>query len=130
MSNTFHPGVTRHMAEKAFSAAIQTTGEPVDGVAIIERALNRHACSAAGIAGNDPSSIYRSVWYKSDGWGHGGSAITWQDHAEELKAELAVKNTLLDRAAKELDDVLRDAEALNESTVRRIAKLLTDIEHL
>lgn len=49
---------------------------------------------------------------------------------EELEAELAAKNALIDRAAKELDDVLRDAEALNESTVRRITKLLTDIEHL
>lgn len=130
MSNTFHPGVTRHMADQAFNAATDTYGEPVDGVTVIERAMNDHACRAAGIAGNDPSSIYRSIWYRSDGWGHGGSAITWKERAEELEAELATKNTLLDRAAKELDDVLRDAEALNASTIRRVEKLLTDIEHL
>lgn len=139
MSNAFHPGVTRHMAQKfAEDCFPYVDGDTIlasnitrEGMAnTLESLLNRHACSAAGICGNDPSSIYRSIWYRSDGWGHGGSAITWQDHAEELKAELAVKNTLIDRAAKELDDVLRDAEALNESTVRRIAKLLTDIEHL
>ena len=139
MSNTFHPGVTRHMAEKLVTEGLtwNTTGYCKElyeveqsNIAAVERALNRHACSAAGICGNDPSSIYRSIWYRSDGWGHGGSAITWQDRAEELEAELVAKNALLDRAAKELDDVLRDAEALNESTVRRITKLLTDIEHL
>ena len=139
MSNTFHPGVTRHMAQKfaegcfpyVDSDTILAQNINLEGMAnTLESLLNRHACAAAGICGNDPSSIYRSVWYRSDGWGHGGSAMTWKDHAEELKADLAVKNALIDRAAKELDDVLRDAEALNESTVRRITKLLTDIEHL
>lgn len=131
MSNTFHPGVTRHMAEQAFSAATQTTGEPTDGVAVIERAMNRHACSAAGICGNDPSSIYRSVWYRSDGWGHGGSAITWQERAEELEAELSVKNALLDRAKHELEEIWRDQpDEIGGAAVNRITKLLTDIERL
>lgn len=136
MSNTFHPGVTRYVAEQLLEAMVELKGdrppedlqEPI--IKNFETILNSHACRAAGIAGNDPSSIYRSVWYKSDGWGHGGSAITWQERAEELEAELAVKNSLIDRAAKELDDVLRDAEALNPSTIRHIEKLLTDIEHL
>lgn len=129
MSNTFHPGVTKHMAEQL---AQQIGHHPLVVAGLVRRiepVLNDHACRAAGISGNDPSSIYRSIWYRSDGWGHGGSAITWQDRAEELEAELAAKNALLDRAAKELDDVLRDAEALNPSTIRRVEKLLTDIEH-
>jgi hypothetical protein len=121
------------MAEQAIAAAIGTIGEPVDPVAVVERALNRHACSAAGIMGNDPSSIFRSVWYRSDGWGHGGSAITWQDRAEELEAELVTKNALIDRAKPLLEEYFSELDCSGETDSRaanEIRKLLTDIEHL
>lgn len=29
------------------------------------------------------------VWYRGDGWEHGGSGETWKDRAEELAAEVA-----------------------------------------
>jgi hypothetical protein len=35
-----------------------------------------------------PLSVERLVWYKSDGWGHGGLAITWQERAEELEEQI------------------------------------------
>ena len=47
--------------------------------------LNRYACRMAGIMGDDPSGIADLVWYKHDGWNHGGHAITWRDRAEELE---------------------------------------------
>ena len=105
-----------------------------DGAAsIAELSLNRHACSAAGIMGNDPSSIYQSVWYRSDGWGHGGSAITWQERAEELEAELVTKNALIDRAKPLLEEYFSELDCSGETSSRaanEITKLLTDIEHL
>jgi hypothetical protein len=133
MSNTFHPGVTRHMAERAMETALGTIGEPIDSVSVLERTLNDHACRAAGIAGNDPSSIYRSIWYRSDGWGHGGSAITWKERAEELEAELSAKNSLIDRAKPLLEAYFSELDCSGESNSRaahEITKLLTDIEHL
>jgi len=125
MSSDFHPGRTRQMATELVDAISDTTGEPVDRVAVAERALNIHACRAAGFAGNDPSHIYRHIWYRSDGWGHGGSAITWKERAEELEAELAVKNALVDRAKDQLDNYLNGI-----GSARATTKLLTDIEHL
>ena len=142
MSNTFHPGVTRHMAQKFAEGCFPYTDSETilaqnitrDGmVNTLESLLNRHACSAAGICGNDPSSIYRSVWYRSDGWGHGGSAITWRERAEELDAELVVKNALIDRAKPLLEEYFSELDCSGETASRaadEIRKLLTDIEHL
>lgn len=148
MSNYFHPGVTRHMAEKLVEEIMSEDYSVSDGsfgacaglhlrskdlASKIEGVLNRHACSAAGIMGNDPSSIYRSVWYRSDGWGHGGSAITWRDHSEELEAELVAKNALIDRAKPLLEEYFSELDCSGETSSRaanEITKLLTDIEHL
>lgn len=54
----------------------------------IEKHLNQFACRAADVAGDDPSGIQRMVWYRGDGWEHGGCAISWQDRAEELANEV------------------------------------------
>lgn len=133
MSNTFHPGVTKHMAEQL---AQQIGHHPLVVAGLVRRiepVLNDHACRAAGISGNDPSSIYRSIWYRSDGWGHGGSAVTWQERAEELEAELSVKNALLDRAKPYLEahlDALGYTAPDSARKADQLGKLLTDIEHL
>jgi hypothetical protein len=132
MSNTFHPGLTCHMAEQLATTIFDTNIELMDTVSLAERTLNAHACRAAGIMGNDPSSIYRSVWYRSDGWGHGGSAITWQERAEELEAELVTKNALIDRAKPLLEEYHSELDCSGETesrTANQIRKLLTDIEH-
>jgi hypothetical protein len=46
-------------------------------------------CRTADIMGDDPSGIKRLVWYRDDGWEHGGAAETWKDHAQELEKELS-----------------------------------------
>lgn len=142
MSNYFHSGVTRHMAEKLVTEQLTgnigcPTGEipeiKLSNIAAIERALNDHACRAAGICGNDPSQIYRMIWYKSDGWEHGGSAMSWRERAEELEAELQMKNALLDRVKNHLDsymDAFLDGYPGSNSLAKNAEKLLTDIEHL
>ena len=129
--STFHPGITRGMAEDLAHEVTKTSAEPIDRAAVIQAGLARHACRAAGLAGNDPSEIERLVWYRGDGWEHGGSAVTWKERAEELEAELSVKNALIDRAKAELEPILNEQSAeIGTAAVRRITKLLTDIEHL
>ena len=138
--STFHPGITRGVAQKLLDALTGINGgsppPPEIGEIILknyETILNSHACQAAGIMGNDPSSIYRSIWYRSDGWNHGGSAMTWQDRCEELEAELATKNALIDHAKPLLEEYFSELDCSGESNSRAahaITKLLTDIEHL
>ena len=57
----------------------------------IQKEIEKYACAAAGIIHADsksPLDIERLVWYKSDGWEHGGSAMTWKDQVEEKQAEI------------------------------------------
>ncbi len=49
------------------------------------------AFEAAGIATPSDGKTAREViepmvWYRADGWEHGGHAVTWRDYAEELDA--------------------------------------------
>ena len=68
----------------------------------IEKHLNRFACQAADVAGNDPSGIQRMVWYRGDGWDHGGCAISWQDRAEELEKDLKEARQVLIKISAEI----------------------------
>ncbi len=54
----------------------------------MEALCRDYACRAAGIMSEDADKINRLVWYRDDGWQHGGSAISWQDRAEELEARV------------------------------------------
>ena len=74
-------------------------------VADIELNLNQFACHAADIAGlKDPTKIARHIWYKTDGWEHGGSAISWEEKAEELEEELEEAREALQKAIPILEE--------------------------
>ncbi len=48
-------------------------------------------------------TIERLVWYRSDGWQHGGHAVTWRDYAEELDS-LQKEDQLLDELLGKPDE--------------------------
>lgn len=133
-----HPSHTDRLASSLMAMLIdltKTTPPPEVYDIILKNyktLLNTHACQAAGIMGSDPSRIHSLVWYKTDGWDHGGCAITWQEHAKELAAELATKNALLERAVSLLEEYHSELDCSGETDSRaakEIRNILTDIEH-
>ncbi len=95
--------------------------------ASVDQALNHHACSAAQVMGNDPSRIEALVWYRD-----GDHPLTCRDRIEELEAELAVKNALIERAVSLIEEYHSELDCSGETesrTANQIRKLLTDIEH-
>lgn len=68
----------------------------------LEALCRDYACRAAGVAGNDPSGIDGLIWFKHDGWDHGGSAITWREEAEERGARLRESEALADKLGQGL----------------------------
>jgi hypothetical protein len=91
-------------------------------------------CRAADIMGDDPSGIKRLVWYRDDGWEHGGAAETWKDHAEELEAELKktpdYEEVLADhrRLVREIDVILNGEEGAAKQA--SLCDLVGQIEEL
>ncbi len=91
--------LSRLFTDNRFSDAIQC-------IALIESTLtkwSRTDCfEAAGIA--DPRNnktprevIEPLVWYRHDGWEHGGCAETWKDRAKELdKGETSAIKAMID----------------------------------
>lgn len=139
----FHPGITRHMADKLLEEIMAEDHSVSDGsfgtcaglhlrfkdlTSKIEGALNRHACSAADIMGNDPSCIESLVWYRG-----GDHPLTCRDQIDELKADIQMKDALIDRAKPLLEEYFSELDCSGETASRaanEIRKLLTDIERL
>jgi hypothetical protein len=127
MSTSFHPGLTRNMAEQLAATIFDTNIELMETVSLAEGTLNAHACRAADIMGNDPSCIEALVWYRG-----GDHPLTCRDQIEELEIELATKDALLERAAALLGEYHSELDCSGETDSRaanEIRKLLTDIEH-
>lgn len=84
----------------------------------LEELCRDYACRAAGIMSGDADKIERLVWYRDDGWQHGGSAISWQDRCEELQvraeaAEACIEEIALavrDEAGSTSRDIVRTVE--------------------
>lgn len=73
----------------------------------LEKWSRRDCFRAAGVMdpcdGKTPQEVIEKlVWYRSDGWQHGGLALTWQDYAEELDA-LAKEEQLIDELLSQPD---------------------------
>lgn len=81
----------------------------------LEEICKDYACRAAGIAGNDVEKIDGLVWYKQDGWGHGGSAISWKERAE-------LANRFFEEAEKNLAEIKRvNVDEFGEARDLRVA---------
>lgn len=83
MSRTTHPFYTDFdkLAEEFASFDLSARGKR------LEQICKDYACRAAGIMGDDVNSIQPAIWYRHDGWEHGGSAISWRERAEGLEKE-------------------------------------------
>ena len=57
---------------------------------IVSKALTGAICHAASVVDHEDnySKVQSMVWYRTDGWEHGGSAISWRDRAEELEKDV------------------------------------------
>lgn len=100
----------------------------------IENSLKEYACRATEVAGlEDPTRIAGMIWYRKDGWQHGGCAISWEERAEELEHELKIARKLLEDIRRESVSPLcasyeYDPVPTAEERLQRIAQMTKDYE--
>ncbi len=93
----------------------------------MEQLCRDYACRAAGIMSEDADKINRLVWYRDDGWNHGGSAISWQDRSEELEARVKAAEQCIETIGL----AARDEEgATSQEIVRTVKRLVKEWEAL
>jgi len=113
-------------------AAVKDCG-PEIAAQMLVNALESYACHAAGIIhyGDASYHIEEMVWYKSDGWDHGGSAISWQEEAEERQGDVKDMASLLEAVQVEATGPLCAAHEYDptptaEERLGRIAEITKD----
>lgn len=100
----------------------------------IEKHITEYACRATEVAGlEDPTKIAAMIWYRKDGWQHGGCAISWEERAEELEKDLKEARGLLEDVRKESVSPLcasyeYDPVPTAEERLRRVAQMTKDYE--
>lgn len=100
-----YPHTARCLAEELAAKVPLGAEERQKLAAEIEKTMVEYACRASDVAGlKDPTEIARLIWYRKDGWEHGGSAMTWQDRAEELEKELLEARQVLVKISGEIKE--------------------------
>ena len=129
------PQYTQALADSLVVSALAAVKDcgPEIAAQMLVNALESYACHAAGIVhhGDSTYHIEGMVWYKPDGWDHGGSAISWQDEAEERQNEVKEMAALLEAVQAEATGPLCAAHEYDptptaEERLKRIAEMTKD----